>query len=189
MISPVEDELRAQISEFAKSDEALKEVIARLSELESLSSAHRLSKDSLDSSTRSLNQLAADLGSLLTTSTSSVGDIARVVAEMGGITQRLETETVKAITSKIKMVTEKIQKTETQIEDAADSQREGVAKLLASIDGVALHAETSSTSIMERLEALETSSVNNARRSAVRTWIIFSVATLIVGGLTIAILI
>jgi len=110
MTSSVEDELSARVLEFAKSDETLKEINARLGELESLISAHRLSRESLDSTTRSINELVANLGSLLTVSTSSVGDIARVATEMAAAIQRLEIEINKTITSNFKSVTDKIQK-------------------------------------------------------------------------------
>jgi methyl-accepting chemotaxis protein len=129
MTSSIEDELRAQVSEFAKSDEVLKEVIARLGELDSLISAHQLSRESLDSTSRSINQLVTNLGSLLTVSTSSVGDIARVSTEISAAIQRLEIEINKTITSNFKSVTDKIQNSVIQIEEVANSQNTTIKKL------------------------------------------------------------
>ncbi len=129
MTSRIEDELRAQISEFAKYDEALKEVIADLRELESLSSAHQLSRESLDSTSRSINQLAVNLGSLLTVSKSSVEAIAKVSTEMASAMQKLEIEINKTITSNFKSVTDKIQKSVIQIEEVANSQNATIEKL------------------------------------------------------------
>jgi chromosome segregation ATPase len=129
MTSSIEDELSARVSEFAKSDETLKEIIARLGELESLISAHRLSRESLDSTTRSIKELIANLGSLLTVSTSSVGDIARVATEMAAAIQRLEIEINKAITSNFESVADKIQKSVIHIEEVANSQNTTIEKL------------------------------------------------------------
>jgi hypothetical protein len=187
MTSSVEDELRAQVSEFAKSDEALKEVIARLGELDSLISAHQLSRESLDSTTRSINQLAANLGSLLTVSTSSVGDIARVSTEMAAATQRLEIEINKAITSNIKGVTDKIQKSVVQIEGVANSQKDTIKKLIEAVEGIAGRAEANTLIIMERLEEFEASTTQSAQKAAIKTWVAIGIATLIIVSLTITI--
>jgi len=187
MTSSIEDQLSVQFHKFAKSDEALKEVIARLSELESLSTAHRQSKDSLDSTKRSIDQLVTDFGSLLPVSISSVGGIAQVARDMGSAIQTLEDEIIKSITNNIEGITDKIQKSVTQIEDVASSQKETVNKLLAAIDGVALRAEANTFIIMERLEELEASTTQSTQKAAIKTWVATGVATLIIVALTIAI--
>jgi len=187
MTSSVEDELRAQVSEFAKSDEALKEVIARLGELDSLISAHQLSRESLDSTTRSINQLAANLGSLLTVSTSSVGDIARISTEMAAAANRLEIEINQAITSNIKGVTDKIQKSVVQIEEVANSQKDTIKKLIEAVEGIAWGAEANTLIIMERLEKLEASTTQNTQKATIKTWGAIGVATLVIVFLTFAI--
>jgi ABC-type transporter Mla subunit MlaD len=127
MTSNFESELRAHVNEFAKSDETLKEIIGRLSELESLIAANQKSRESLDKSTTSINQLAANLGSFLTLSVDSVGNISKVSTDISSTIQRIEAGIAETVASNLNEATKEIR--------LAVSQFETLAKALSDENG------------------------------------------------------
>jgi chromosome segregation ATPase len=108
MTSNIENELKAQVSEFAKSDEALKEIIGRLSELEGLIAANQKSRDSLDKATASIEQLASNLGTFLKLSVDSVGNISKVSTDIGSSIQRIEADIAEMVAKSLKEGTNEI---------------------------------------------------------------------------------
>ena len=134
MTSNIESELKAQVAEFAKSDEALKEIITRLSELEGLIDAHQKSRDSLDKTTTSINQLASNLGSFLTLSVDSVGNISKVSTDIGATIQRIEAEIISAVESNLADVTKDIRLAVSHIETVAKALAKDVKSLNEKVD-------------------------------------------------------
>lgn len=147
MTSNIESELKAQVAEFAKSDEALKELIARLAELEGIIDSNQKSRDSLDKSTTSINQLASNLGSFLTLSVDSVGNISKVSTDIGATIQRIEAEISSAVASNLAEATK-------EIRDAV-SNIDAVAKVLAQdVDSIEKSQISLSTKVNESMESL-----------------------------------
>lgn len=81
--STLQNALRDKVAEFAASDEALKEVVARLSELESVINSHRESRKTLDDASKALAQVTTSLSPAFAHSADAVRDIARVSSEFG----------------------------------------------------------------------------------------------------------
>jgi DNA repair exonuclease SbcCD ATPase subunit len=146
MTSNIENELKAQVSEFAKSDEALKEIISRLSELESLISANQKSRESLDKTTSSISQLASNLGSLLAVSVDSVGNISKISTDIGSTIQRIEAEISAAVSSNLEGATKEIQNAVLNIQAVAEA-------LAKDIDSIANSQKTLSNELNEKIES------------------------------------
>jgi len=87
--STLQNALRDKVAEFAASDEALKEVVARLSELESLITSHRESRSTLDDASKSLGLVVTSLNPLLTQSADAVRDVAKTSIDFGSTLQSL----------------------------------------------------------------------------------------------------
>lgn len=160
MTSNIESELKAQVAEFAKSDEALKEIIGRLSELEGIIDSNQKSRDSLDKTTTSINQLASNLGSFLTLSVDSVGNISKVSTHIGSTIQRIEAEISSAVASNLADATKDIR--------LAVSHIETVAKTLAE-DVNALN---------EKVDEIEVILIKELKLSLIKTWVAVGVSTI-----------
>lgn len=87
--STLQNALRDKVAEFAASDEALKEVVARLSELESVITSHRESRNTLDEASKALGQATASLNPILTQSADAVREVAKTSSEFGSTLQAL----------------------------------------------------------------------------------------------------
>ena len=181
MTSNIENELKAQVSEFAKSDEALKEIISRLSELESLISANQKSRDSLDKTTSSISQLASNLGSFLTVSVDSVGSISKVSTEIGSTIQRIETEISSAVSSNLEGATKEIRGAVSNIEMVAASLKKDVHALIGSQSALSIKVDQSIESVQEKLHEIELSITQEVHTSTKNTWMIIGASAVILG--------
>ena len=193
MTSNIENELKAQVSEFAKSDEALKEIIARLSELEGLIAANQKSRESLDTTTSSINQLAANLGSFLTLSVDSVGNISKVSTDIGSTIQRIEAEISLAVASNLAKATKEIRDAASDIESMAKTLAQDVAAISKSQQILSKHIDESLRSLNQKFDEglislnqsvyevrdLVTQEVSQSAKS---TWIMIGLSTVIIGA-------
>jgi hypothetical protein len=184
MTSNIENELKAQVSEFARSDEALKEIIARLSELEGLIAAKQKSRESLDSTTSSINQLAANLGTFLTLSVDSVGNISKVSTDIGSTIQRIEAEISSAVASNLADATKEIRLAVSHIETVAKSLAQDVESIGKSQNSLSTKVNQSTKSLTERVNALEVNLIQEVTHSATNTWVIIGVSTILVALIT-----
>lgn len=160
MTSNIESELKAQVAEFAKSDEALKELIARLAELEGIIDSNQKSRDSLDKSTTSINQLASNLGSFLTLSVDSVGNISKVSTDIGSTIQRIEAEISSAVASNLAEATKDIRLAVSHIQTVAKALGEDV------------------NAIDKKVDEIELSLIKELKLSLIKTWVAVGVSTI-----------
>ena len=181
MTSNIENELKAQVSEFAKSDEALKEIISRLSELESLISANQKSRESLDKTTSSISQLASNLGSFLTVSVDSVGSISKVSTEIGSTIQRIEREISSAVSSNLQGAAKEMRDAVSTIETVSASLKKDVDALIESQSAISIKVDQSIESINDELHEIERSITQEVHSSTTNTWMIIGASAVIIG--------
>ncbi len=184
MTSNIENELTAQISEFAKSDEALKEIISRLSELESLISAHQKSRESLDKTTSSISQLASTLGSFLTVSVDSVGGISKVSTEIGSTIQRIESEINAAVSSNLEAATTEMHDAALTIETVASSLKKDVDALGTSQLALSMKIDERIESVHDKLDEIERRITQEVHTSTTNTWVVIGASAVIIGLVT-----
>jgi methyl-accepting chemotaxis protein len=179
MTSNIENELRAQVSEFAKSDEALKEIIARLSELEGLIAANQKSRDSLDTTTTSINQLAANLGSFLTLSVDSVGNISKVSTDIGSTIQRIESGINSAVTSNLAEVTKEIKDAVTNIGAVSEALAKRIELVASSQQLLSDKLDQNKEKLDEKFDAIESAFAQELNRSTTKLQISIGVSTIL----------
>jgi len=128
--STLQNALREKVAEFAASDEALKEVVARLSELESLITSHRESRATLDDASKALGLVVTSLNPVLTQSADAVRDVAKTSSEFGSTLQSLVDDMSTSIA-------DHIEKSRIQIES--------ISQRLSELEGNVLDSNKSST--------------------------------------------
>lgn len=180
MTSNTENELKAQVSEFAESDKALKEIIGRLRELEDAISANQKSRDSLDKTTTSITQLASNLGSFLTLSVDSVGNISKVSTDIGSTIKRIEAEISSAVASNLADATKDIGLAVSHIETVAKALAKDVDSISKSQDMLSKKINDSIESLNEKVDEIKVNLLLELKQLTNRTRVAVAVSTIII---------